>query len=831
MNNSLEEKIARLNLAKPWVWELGLTKDDFVILENILSEKFKFSKCHDSNQNQKTALCIIVYLALWYQFYYESGNTNNVLNLDSGDLERIWKASGINIDLYVYKDDNGNRRWLYSIYVLGGLAINHELQRNDNGRFLRGLCRIYHGEDYSLDNIDDDARATAFKESIKNQHSLYHYIKSVLNNEIDNSLAQAIRSANEEVYRDKFSLEWAVITQNNSDIMHPIIRLRQNPEEVGEGLHQYLRYDRVLLWGIDSPHKIRNLSLSVCYKVDECIVKDSDFSNPLVVWSNTGDENSGFISWAIKKLVENRNVPVSFFDSVELHVMANERDVVIQKFPCEKYIQLWREGPYSDKWLSRNSLQSETALLFKSPYRLKDRDDSVKKCFVDNNGDTSDDWRWIYIHDKVTIVDDKGDEKSFYNRIGYNQITTRLYENLIRYHDGGFIRHRFWVDPEVDSEMSVEYLPVIWSRDDILAYHFDVKKNDVLVPSMQEIETIEFKKENGRFAKWDSLHKPLYGVVTLRVTIKGRAENMRVVYLKSLDTGEPLVRDIDNNNICYYEKIIHDDIEINGVPINPVITLRLGEENDYFELDVWRPTDVKEIIMDGVVVCYSHENVKLPYVLKDEVVYDDFGSHGYQRYDCANLGSIYLHLSNLAFSHMKAWEDGKVFPAVELDSNAPESLKIVFGNKKDDSTGKDDVKFYYWDYDKDNDPVETKYNQKADKNTVVFQSLEKVDGRLTNHYPDVKPFPFGYRKLKERMSYVDCFETAVKHRLYFFMFEPFNKLENPEEFKKKIYESLMLSRNNELTKSDRRGLLRLADEFKFDWEDLGVSLLDKDKLV
>ena len=79
------------------------------------------------------------------------------------------------------KDESGNKRWLYSIYVLGGLAIQHELHRNDNMRFLKGLCRIYHGENYTLENLDDAARAVAFRESIKRQQSLYEYMKEILN--------------------------------------------------------------------------------------------------------------------------------------------------------------------------------------------------------------------------------------------------------------------------------------------------------------------------------------------------------------------------------------------------------------------------------------------------------------------------------------------------------------------------------------------------------------------------------------------------------------------------------------------------------------------------
>ena len=79
-------------------------------------------------------------MAEWYKRRYRGGNKSElVANLD---LETLWTNAGINKKLYLYKDDSSNKRWLYSIYVLGGLAIKHELSRNDNMKFLKGLCRI-----------------------------------------------------------------------------------------------------------------------------------------------------------------------------------------------------------------------------------------------------------------------------------------------------------------------------------------------------------------------------------------------------------------------------------------------------------------------------------------------------------------------------------------------------------------------------------------------------------------------------------------------------------------------------------------------------------------
>ena len=151
LTKSLEDKIASLDISKPYVWQLRLSETDFKELEVCL---WAISSADGVSAlaRRENALITIVYMAEWYKRRYRGGNKSElVANLD---LETLWTNAGINKKLYLYKDDSSNKRWLYSIYVLGGLAIKHELSRNDNMKFLKGLCRIYHGESYTLENLD-----------------------------------------------------------------------------------------------------------------------------------------------------------------------------------------------------------------------------------------------------------------------------------------------------------------------------------------------------------------------------------------------------------------------------------------------------------------------------------------------------------------------------------------------------------------------------------------------------------------------------------------------------------------------------------------------------
>ena len=108
-------------------------------------------------------------MAEWYKRKYQSGNRNQLI--ENLDLETLWSNSGISKKRYLYQDD----KWTEAMALLHLCAWwschRHELNRHDKMKFLKGLCRIYHGENYTLENLDEASRAAAFRESIKRQHS------------------------------------------------------------------------------------------------------------------------------------------------------------------------------------------------------------------------------------------------------------------------------------------------------------------------------------------------------------------------------------------------------------------------------------------------------------------------------------------------------------------------------------------------------------------------------------------------------------------------------------------------------------------------------------
>ena len=67
------------------------------------------------------------------------------------------------------------------------------------------------------------------------------------------------------------------------------------------------------------------------------------------------------------------------------------------------------------------------------------------------------------------------------------------------------------------------------------------------------------------------------------------------------------------------------------------------------------------------------------------------------------------------------------------------------------------------------------------------------------------------------VSIVKCFEVANDIGTYFFLMKPLMEM---RDIIKELYEPLLEARSGELSEKDKQGLLRLGEEFGFDWKNL-----------
>lgn len=262
----------------------------------------------------------LAYLAQWYHRDYTSGAACPA-GFDGDMLPRLWQASGWDIGRWVCRAADGRRLWLYSTYVLGGLALRHELSRPDDG-FLRRLCRIYYGEALELvEGAAGDGRAIAFARSLHPSGSLWHYLRALLTAPAGSyvgqeaALMERVQAAGREALRRKFRIEWAVRHDDNCFVRY--LRVGLAPEDAGGLHHAYLRRERVEAWGLDARQPIVLAGVRLL-DADGGVRREPDWKAPLVVFANTGAAEAGFVACHIERRAIFRQVPEAGVGAAEI---------------------------------------------------------------------------------------------------------------------------------------------------------------------------------------------------------------------------------------------------------------------------------------------------------------------------------------------------------------------------------------------------------------------------------------------------------------------------------------------------------------------------------
>ena len=838
--NSLKDKLKRFNPNRPYVWELKITEDEFFSLESDL-------RSYTADASKKDdALKILVYLAEWYKRRYSS-RAKKAYQETFGDikpdLKTVWGTMGID-KRFLYEGEGRQKLYLYSTFVLGGLSVHFELQKNEKQSFLKSLCRVLNGEDDSFEIIVDANHSIAFRESVKQKHCLFVYLKTIVEHYNNpeklpfaledyklagtkiKELVDLIKSINDAVKKSKFRLEWLFV--KSDDVLVRSIRFWLNPEEEGR-LHQILRCDRLNIWGMANPEELHYVYIGLRFKNGDKVVEDTCRDKAVFSYRNTGNPEVGFIA-EVEHFKHITNVPVTEFDKVEIVTWDKDgSELVVQEEERDfSAIQLFREEDGEERWTSRTRNQKETVVMFSDAWALSESSvdkDAERLTLYNKRYSDGMLMNWCEIHTSVTIEKGENEIKTFYNRIGHDYISTRTYDNTIQYIDGNKVSLF-----EYDEESGVnvfDTIPLIFSKDDIVCYH--CQKNDDDEDVFEEIkpELLEYKVKGG-FEPWEDDSPVAYGKTRVRATIKGKQQTLDVFYVPGT-----IIRDCENHKIHYVDFLNGDEVtieeseEIDAVirckeRLLPTTKIRLGNELTYVEVEVYRPTKLKEICFDGRMT-HSEEadTVCIPYILKNDIVVNLYGDFGYISYECSRLGSIYPLLGDMSNAHLSAWEHTQEFEASRIDAHAPDCLRVKFGDKYDESRYKR-LEYYYWNYSSDVEPRRVKYDITPEKNTIVFQSLSKLNPDLANIYPKIVSSPFGN---KAKADCLKCFEVATIHKVHYFAFKPLLILERDKKmFVSEIYEPLVKKRNGNLETNDIKGLKRLAEEFKFDWEDFNIDL-------
>ena len=845
---------------KPYVWALRLSLDEFLALESAIKNSIaSHGGEHRHLLDESSAILTIIYVGEWYKRCY-TGNESDVpaFTLTTEERKKLWLSSGININTFVYDastvEDKTSLRWQESLQVLGGLAVKTELRRDDTDPLLGKLCRIYHGENVDLSEVRDYQRAVAFRESIARKHSLYDYMAAILsdNPPFDKSdltdstsdfrrLISRINDADRNVRRDKFALEWRIIYSARHKKMVRSLAVRLRPEEIGGRYKEYIRYDRLRdFWGIDHPEDIDRLSFALRFKDGTKTIREADFNHPLLVYTNTG---SSFIATMPQSVAEDgeavlADVPLERFTriSIVMHVHGETRKV--QDWDCNPYLQVYSHPQTVNMWTSRRLPQVATAVIFSNDYRLKDdslRDSLVQLPFT-NKDETGESVNWCPIYDTVTIVDDYGNEQSFFNRNGRYQVLAKRYLNTIKYLDDIYALYKYVELSEDDDEEDIdeedyaqENLPVLFGREGLEVRYYP--HNESTDWSPVESYDLEFKV-GGRYRQWTADEEPRQGKQWLRVTVKGLSMIYKVYYVpfvKTEEHAEPIWRDFATKTIRtvlpgiadiqddFKEDLKHTESDVK--------TLIIGGKGEKLLLDIYRPVKLTELYQNNQLIHYyaSGENILLPLLTVSQFAVRDFSEKGVEVYHCGELGKGIYRFKKLAGNNISTnlWYQSK--NASELSDVLPLNNLIVslFTGER-----KNAIDLYAWDYEHEPYPVDTFGNYPG----IIFQSLKDNpsprDYVMPQENKDDDDEGWGDDDDEESVTAtpLQAFLVAKEYHTYFFIFEALRLMAD----RKRMVEDLLipLIEKNALDEDTIKELYQLALEFHFDW-----MLLERNKYL
>ena len=845
---------------RPYVWELRLSYPEFLVLESAINNSISsHAGKHDHLLTEEFAVLVVMYLAEWYKRFYKGVDTqdeNKQLVLSTDELKRLYDLAGIDRNTFVYNasknPDKTSYRWLESLQVLGGLAVQAELKRDDNDRLLLQLCRIFHGEDINLDDLKDRNRAVAFQESIARRHSLYEYLKCILEkdergrrnlpfatsdtkdeNTYIPQLIHRIEEADKVAKKNKFDFEWMITYSASRSQMVRHLKVKLKPEVIGGGRKQYIGYDRLRQpeWGIEQPENIGRIRFYLRFKNGSHYVqKEGSKEEPLFKYDNTGSELTGFLS--VNKEDENTymNVPVARFDKVEVVMKYDEECHVVQTLEVKDYMQVYSLPKKPTMFSDRRNSQRPTFLIFSSAYHLTEeyRDLPVVYAHFRNGEQLSEDYCWCPINDKIIIADSEGREVTppFFNRNGLFQVVTKKYLKTIKYNENLYVLYQYIDTDEDEDEYQTEpQMPVLFGRSGLQVLHYKSGQTKESEPLTDY--DLEWQKPDGRYTDWSD-EEPEQGVIRLRVTVKGIVFRPKVYYVPfepSSDGQQPIWRDFEHQRICTsLEGVddIQDDIErlLKGEDTEATKQLTIGTKDARILVDVYRPVIVRELSQkrsgdsESKVISYhdKNEDIHIPLIDCEQFSVRDFSENGVKNYQVKSRSAVYYNFPTFDQASLKAETYTEEHSARELTKDIPlDYLKIYMTRPLDNM-----IDLYAWDYK--SEPVSVEGPNELTAEGIVFQSLKDNDSPRNYAMPIIKKKSgWGGKKNVVVVDPLYCFETVAEHKTYFFLFSPLIKVISGRTQIKDILLPLMRKRNYLLSDVDTENLYRFAMQFHFDW--------------
>ena len=829
----LEEKITEFrHWNEPYVWRMRLSQSDFECIEDAIEQSIE---SHDGSVEHLLtsdyAAHLMVYVAEWYKRCYPGDDRHTTIDKIRGRAREIWENTGFsNWESYVYRSQEGvgNRQWQYSMWVLGGLATKFIIRKQKS---LIALCRILHEEDVSPDELNLEG-AISYKQSIRQNHSLFHYINAVLSetdrpfsdedladgNSVANQLMEAIRAADAKALKNKFRFEW--IFRNAPSYKHISRSLKVSllPEENGQ-YHEMLSYSRLRHWGIEDPAAVETVKVALRFKNGDAIVQDVDFSHPLMTFDRSGDAEVGFIAGMPRDYAIEKRIPVVPFTKVEILTEIKGESIPVQDAESYDEIkQLYRTNSYSNEWTSTVRRQADTAVIFPRQWSKIEGNCQLEQKTIFNPSPApgqpseSEPYTWCYLIDQLKI-ECEGRDKTFYNRSGYNTVECVTFPSDVAYGPSKTVT-RYYQDETDDSEEEFEQqeepIQVLFGIRNLKCYHKEDENKEwkEIKPDWMEV------KVGGRWSdEFDEMDLQ-QGVQEFRLSVGHNVIKKRVFYVPFTDeNSQPVVRNFDDHSVNVVGESCNDDYEQDFVThFESTIPVKLGSETDYIIIPVYRPQRVRELWRNDKEVEYynEHDQIEIPLLMCDQYKLREFGESGYRELNCSTMKNHYpeLYPLNKRFEIvpnglLKRW------------SSAEFANLNVYLYVNDDQRQCQD--WLRWDYQ--SQPFKVSGEEKAQWRGpgIAFQNLH--DGAARHCYsPEIEETPFNRAAVV--MNLMELVLTATKWGNYFFIYRPICEKVRDNKMFSDLLVPMVKKYGGVPPDNELEILERLAFEFRFSWDEL-----------
>ena len=856
----VEEMKQSILCGKPYVWKLRLSLAEFYDLESATGDSISSHAGHHEHLlTEDFAVVVVIYLAEWYKRFYCGADTmdeNKVLSLNTEELKRLYELAGIDAKTFVYNasknPDKTSYRWHESLQVLGGLAVQAELKRDKHDNLLPKLCKLFHGEDIDLDDLRDRNRAVAFQESIARQHSLYEYLKCILEKDEhgrrnlpfassdlkDEStripeLVSKIEQADVLAKKHKFDFEWIIQYAASTHSMVRQLKVKLKPEVIGGGKKQYIGYDRLRSeeWGMEHPENVGRIRMYLRFKNGgQYVQKEKKGEEPLFKYDNTGQEATGFLSVNKEDEAIYLRVPTTRFDKVEIVMHYDQTAHVVQQMEVADYMQVYEVSKSGGRrFTSRRNAQAPTVLVFSTAHRLTEEFQDIPLSYAHfrQGENTGEDYCWCPIMDKVILRLNTGEELPFFNRNGLYQVVTKKYLKTIKYMDNVFVLYKYIDTDEDDDVMQEDRLTVLFGRQALSVLHFPSGMAKDGVPA-GDYTTEWYNTKERRYVNWDEDHEPKQGKLRLRVTVKGLVFTPKVYYVPFFPTDpeqQPIWRDFETMRICTalegVEDIQDDFSKDIGDDMPDTRQLEIGTASEKILVDVYRPILIRELSqkkscdVESKVISYHdvNEDIEIPLINCQQFSVRDFSANGVKEYQVTQKGTVYYNFPT--FNHPGI--DGTSFLLEEKVSALTPELPLdylkIYTTKALDHA----EELYAWNYK--SEPVRVDSSFQIKEEGIVFQSLKDNDSPRHYAMPRANKGKGGWGG-KKNVLVVDalyCFEKVAEHKAYFFLFNPLIKVIAARTQIKDIWLPLLKKREYNLTQADIGHLYLFALQFHFDW--------------